>query len=88
MWIVPIVIILVPAGFATYVLVNKTQSSGADASFTYCGCGGCGGQAPVIEEIKDKDQFDKLKRELIKPSDLDCTAVGCSICTEYRLVAT
>jgi hypothetical protein len=84
---VAIIVVLVLASFVAYKLLDRPQS-GDTISFTYCGCGGCGGQAPVIKNVKNRAEFNKLKKELVRPSDSACANVGCSLCTEYRFVAS
>lgn len=87
-WVIGAATILVLGSFVAYTMITKPQTGEIIASFTYCGCGGCGGQIPVVKEIRNKGQFDTLKHRLVKPPESACLNVGCSLCTEYRLIAT
>lgn len=56
------------------------------ASYTACGCGGCGGVEPAVVYVDNAAEYDQIvERDKALKSSQDCHASGCSLCTEYRL---
>lgn len=83
------VFVLLFSSFIAYKIVDRPKFGETIASFTDCGCGGCGGEVSRVKEIEDKEEFEELKDKLAQPpSESACIAMGCSICTEYRLIET
>ncbi len=86
-------VVLVGAGLMVFLYQNSEPSpSQIVETYIACGCGGCGGDKNTIEYLYESDDgketIDSIRLQDKKAaSSPDCVLMGCSRCTEYRLVA-
>lgn len=79
-------------GFAaTVYLFVKDNQGPTEETYVSCGCGGCEGSETTIKYLYATEGGEEKLAE-IKQKDKEllagnaCATMGCSICTEYRLV--